>query len=236
VNIHKLYAPILKMFRTGRMKWFVKRFAITPQTTVLDMGGGAFNWTLLPVRPKVTILDVYDHGNKADWATYVVGDGCYTDFPDAAFDVVFSNSVIEHVGGIERQRQFAAECMRCGRGFFVQTPNKWFPVDTHTLMPFAHWLPQKAFRKLVRFSPRFVFFKPDPGDLADFSNMRLLGARDLKELFPGAEIIKERFCGITKSLIAVSAVPSPGQRSATAPAQTACDNAPADKDKTPRPR
>jgi len=224
------------MFRTGRMKRFVERFAITPQTTVLDMGGGAFNWTLLPERPKVTILDVYDHGNKADWATYVVGDGCHTDFPDAAFDVVFSNSVIEHVGGIERQRQFAAECMRCGRGFFVQTPNKWFPVDTHTLMPFAHWLPQKAFRKLVRFSPRFVFFKTDPGDLADFSNMRLLGARDLKELFPGAAIIKERFCGITKSLIAVSAVPSPGQRSATAPAQTACDNAPADKDTTPRPR
>lgn len=224
------------MFRTGRMKLFVDRFAITGQTTVLDLGGGAFNWTLLPARPKVTILDVYDHGNKADWATYVVGDGCHTDFPSAAFDVVFSNSVIEHVGGIERQRQFAQECMRCGRGYFVQTPNKWFPVDTHTLMPFAHWLPQRVFRKLIRFSPRFVFFKTDPGDLADFSNMRLLGARDLQELFPGAEIIRERFCGITKSLIAVSAVPSPGQQSAGAPAQTACDNALADKGKNPRPR
>jgi len=224
------------MFRTGRMKRFVERFAITGETTVLDLGGGAFNWTLLPVRPKVTILDVYDHGNKAEWATYVVGDGCHTDFPSAAFDVVFSNSVIEHVGGIERQRQFAAECMRCGRGYFVQTPNKWFPVDTHTLMPFAHWLPQKAFRKLIRFSPRFVFFKTDPGDLADFSNMRLLGARDLKELFPGAEIIKERFCGMTKSLIAVSAAPSPGQRSAGAPVQTACDSAPLDKDKNQHPR
>jgi ubiquinone/menaquinone biosynthesis C-methylase UbiE len=188
------------------------------------------------VRPKVTILDVYDHSNKAEWATYIVGDGCHTDFPDAAFDVVFSNSVIEHVGGIDRQRQFARECMRCGRVYFVQTPNKWFPVDTHTLMPFAHWLPQKVFRKLIRFSPRFLFFKTDPGDLADFSNMRLLGPRDLKELFPGAEIIKERFCGITKSLIAVSAVPSPGQRSAGAPAQTACDSAPADKDRNLHPR
>jgi hypothetical protein len=59
------------MFRTGRMKRFVERFAITGQTTVLDMGGGAFNWTLLPVRPRVTILDVYDHDNKADWATYL---------------------------------------------------------------------------------------------------------------------------------------------------------------------
>ena len=117
---------------------------------------------------------------------------------------MFSNSVIEHVGGIERQKQFAAECMRCGQGFFVQTPNKWFPFDTHTLMPFAHWLPQRFFRKLVRFSPRFVLFKPDPPDLEDFRNMRLLGRRELQELFPEAEIIEEKFLGITKSLIAVS--------------------------------
>ena len=71
------------------------------------MGGGAFNWTL-PSRPQVTILDVFEHPHKADWATYVVGDGCHTDFPSGSFDVVFSNSVIEHVGGIDRQRQFAA--------------------------------------------------------------------------------------------------------------------------------
>lgn len=205
------------------MKQFAERFGITEQTRVLDLGGGAFNWTFLSARPQLTILDVFDHSDKADWATYVVGDGCHTDFPSASFDVVFSNSVIEHVGGIERQRQFAGECMRCGHGFFVQTPNKWFPFDTHTLMPFAHWLPQKLFRKLVPISPRFVFFKPDPGDLEDFRNMRLLSRRDLQELFPGAEIIKEKFCGITKSLIAVSAVPSPDQKKAGARVQSGDD-------------
>jgi ubiquinone/menaquinone biosynthesis C-methylase UbiE len=223
VNIHKLYAPILRYFRAGRMERFAKRFAITEQTRVLDLGGGAFNWTLLPTRPQLTILDVYDHPHKADWATYVVGDGCHTDFPSASFDVVFSNSVIEHVGGIDRQRQFAAECMRCGRAFFVQTPNKWFPFDTHTLMPFAHWLPQKLFRKLVPIAPRLVFFKPDPGDLEDFRNMRLLSKRDLQELFPGAKIIKEKFCGITKSLIAVSAAPFPDQKKAGARDQSGDD-------------
>jgi hypothetical protein len=112
--------------------------------------------------------------------------------------------VIEHVGGIERQKQFAAECMRCGRGFFVQTPNKWFPFDTHTLMPFAHWLPQGVFRKLLCFSPRFMFFKTDPGDMHDFRNMHLLSKRDMRKLFPGADIIEEKFLGITKSLIAAS--------------------------------
>ena len=178
------------------------------------MGGDAFNWTLLSSRPKLTILNIYDQPNKAEWAEYVVGDACRTDFSDASFDVVFSNSVIEHVGGIERQRQFAAECMRCGRAYFVQTPNKWFPFDTHTLMPLAHWLPQKIFRKLIPFSPRFVFFKPDPGDLEDFRNMRLLSQRDLQELFPEAEIVKEKFFGITKSLVAASAPLSADRKSA----------------------
>jgi len=187
------------------MKRFAERFAINGQTTVLDMGGDAFNWTLLPSRPKLTILNIYEQANKAAWAEYVVGDACHTNFSGASFDVVFSNSVIEHVGGIERQRQFAAECRRCGRAYFVQTPNKWFPFDTHTLMPLAHWLPQKIFRRLIPFSPRFLFFKPDPGDLEDFRNMRLLGKRDLQELFPEAAIVKERFCGVTKSLVAVSA-------------------------------
>lgn len=118
MNIHKFYRPILQRFRRGRMAIFCKRFALDQDTTVLDMGGGAFNWTMVPLRPRLTILDVYDHQNKAEWATYIVGDGCRTGLPSSAFDIVFSNSVIEHVGGIERQRQFAAECMRCGRGDF----------------------------------------------------------------------------------------------------------------------
>jgi 2-polyprenyl-3-methyl-5-hydroxy-6-metoxy-1,4-benzoquinol methylase len=186
------------------MAIFCKLFAIGMDTIVLDMGGGTFNWTLVPVRPQLTFLDVYEHGDKVDWATYLVGDGCKTDFKTGSFDVVFSNSVIEHVGGIERQRQFAAECMRCGRSFFVQTPNKWFPFDTHALMPFAHWLPHSLFRKLLPISLRFIFFRTDPGDRTDFSNMRLLSKRDMQELFPEAEIIQEKFLGMTKSLIAVS--------------------------------
>lgn len=211
MNIHAVYRPVLQHFRKGRMRLFSQLFAITSKTKILDLGGSAFNWTLLDVRPRLTILDIYEHSNKAEWADYVVSDGCHTAFANASFDIVFSNSVIEHVGGIERQREFAKECMRCGRAFFVQTPNKWFPFDTHTLMPFAHWLPQRIFRKLVRFSPRFLFFKPDPGDREDFSNMRLLSRKDLQELFPGAEILEEKFCGITKSLIAVTTF-APEQR------------------------
>jgi len=215
MDLHAFYRPILQHFRKSRMRLFAEMFAVTSQSKVLDLGGGAFNWTLLEVRPQLTILDIYEHSDKADWAQYVVGDGCHMSFADRSFDIVFSNSVIEHVGGLERQREFAGEVMRCGGAFFVQTPNKWFPVDTHTLMPFAHWLPQRIFRKLIRFSPRFLFFKTDPGDLADFANMRLLGRKELQQLFPGAEIVEEKFFGLTKSLIAVSpAVARDGARPA----------------------
>lgn len=209
MNIHAFYAPVLAHFRKARMEAFARRFGVSTNTKVLDMGGGAFNWTFLNERPRLTILDVYEHGNKAEWASYVVGDGCHTTFASGSFDIVFSNSVIEHVGGVERQKQFAAECMRCGKAYFVQTPNKWFPFDTHTLMPFAHWLPQRWFRKLIPLSPRFVFFHSDPGDREDFARMRLLSKRDLQDLFPEAEIMEEKFLGITKSLIAVSAAPCP---------------------------
>lgn len=188
--------------------------------SVLDIGGGAFNWMLLDSRPRLTVLNVYDEQEKVPWAAYLVRDGCATGLPDQSFDIVFSNSVIEHVGGIERQRQFAKECMRCGRSFFVQTPNKWFPFDTHTLMIFAHWLPQPIFNKLLRFSPRVLLF----GDTEDFTNMRLLTRQGFKELFPGAEIIEEKFCGITKSLIAVSSAPCPSQQTDRVPALSSFDS------------
>jgi len=221
VNVHALYAPVLRHFRNRRMKLFMERFRITAQTTVLDMGGSVFNWMLLPIRPRITILNISNPEDGPEWAHYVVADGCNTGLSSGSFDVVFSNSVIEHVGGIERQRQFAAECMRCGRGFFVQTPNRWFPVDTHTLAPFIHWFPQRIFRRLVRFSPRLVLFKSSRRELEDFRNLRLLARRDLQELFPGAQIIQERFWGIPKSLIAVSSLPSEDRKNGDAQSEKA---------------
>ena len=61
--------------------------------------------------------------------------------PDGAFDVVYSNAVIEHVGGRERQRRFVREALRVGRRVFLTTPNRWFPVEVHTRLPLVHWLP-----------------------------------------------------------------------------------------------
>jgi hypothetical protein len=72
-------------------------------------------------------------------------------FPDGAFDIVHSSAVIEHVGSRERQAEFLSELWRISRrALFVTTPNRWFPIEFHTVLPFVHWLPAAAFRPVLR--------------------------------------------------------------------------------------
>src|SRR4051794_13549932 len=116
------------MFRRRRMRFFYDVFDIKPQTTVLDVGGREFNWSLMPFSPRVTILNVAEQGERSGRFEWVIGDARKLPFPDGAFEIVYSNSVIEHIGGVQDQRDFAAECRRVGRSYFVQTPNHNFPV------------------------------------------------------------------------------------------------------------
>ena len=98
------------------MERFAREFQIAAATRVLDIGGTPECWDLLTVRPRITLLNTPrakdDLGGAADW---VAGDGRALPFADASFDVVFSNSVIEHVGDAQSQRRFAREVMRVGR-------------------------------------------------------------------------------------------------------------------------
>ncbi|MGP8244871.1 MAG: class I SAM-dependent methyltransferase [Bryobacteraceae bacterium] len=195
-------------FRRRRMAAFARRMSITAATRVLDIGGTPDCWDLVEIRPRVTLVNMPRAGEamKAQW---VAGDGCALPFADGAFDVVFSNSVIEHVGDLDRQRRFAAEVRRVGRTYWVQTPNRWFPVEQHLLTPLVHWLPKPWQERLVpRWNLWSVLVSATPDQRQFYMehylrDVRLLGARDLRLLFPGARILRERFCGWTKSLIAV---------------------------------
>ncbi len=190
------------------MAAFARRMSITAATRVLDIGGTPDCWDLVEIRPRVTLVNMPRAGEamKAQW---VAGDGCALPFADGAFDVVFSNSVIEHVGDLDRQRRFAAEVRRVGRTYWVQTPNRWFPVEQHLLTPLVHWLPKPWQERLVpRWNLWSVLVSATPDQRQFYMehylrDVRLLGARDLRLLFPGARILRERFCGWTKSLIAV---------------------------------
>jgi hypothetical protein len=193
------------------MQRFVRECRITPQTRVLDIGGTPENWELIDVSPRLVLLnmprreEVFGIARGIAW---VAGDGRALPFRDAAFDVVFSNSVIEHVGDSASQERFAREVARVGRAYWVQTPNRWFPVEQHLLTPLVHWLPKSWQPAIVRRGTVWsALTRPSP-DRRDFyiehflRDIRLLGRGELKRLFPGARIICERFLGVTKSLIA----------------------------------
>lgn len=192
------------------MRRFARTFGVTAETRILDVGGTPFNWSLLDVQPRVTIVNM-PRAREAFDAQFqsVFADGRALPFPDRSFDIVFSNSVIEHVGNPENQRQFANEIARVGQAYWVQTPNRRFPVEPHLLTPFLHFLPAALQRRIARkFTVWALIERPTP-DRWEFyiehylRDIRLLNAGDLRRLFPDAEIVRERLGGWTKSLIAV---------------------------------
>jgi hypothetical protein len=202
-----------KFFHAKRMPEFVRLFGITPETTVLDVGGTVSEWKTLPCRPHVTALNLsVERAGGAD-ITCVVGDARHLPFKDGAFDVVFSNSVVEHVGSWSDQQLFAAEVSRVGRSYYVQTPNRWFFVETHFVTPFIHFLPRQWQRPLLRnFTVWGLMLRPTSQECDElFNEIRLLSKSDMKRLFVDGKIITERFLGMSKSLMAVR-LPSRGPK------------------------
>ena len=121
----------------------------------------------------------------------VVADARAMPFADGEFDVAYCNSLIEHIEAADRP-VVAAEIRRVARRWFVQTPNLWFPLDPHTLLPGYQFLPAALQRRVGRLGATG----------ASYERVRLLDAAELSRLFPDARIIRERVGPLTKSLIA----------------------------------
>jgi len=208
------FSKLSRHFRRRRMERFAREFSITAETRVLDIGGTPDYWALLEPRPRLVLLNTPRARAELEGASlWVAGDGRRLPFGDGAFDVVFSNSVIEHVGDAASQQQFAREAARVGRSFWIQTPNRWFPVEQHLLTPLVHWMPRTWQRAIVPHFNLWQWLVRVTEDRRRFyvehylADVRLLSARELRDLFPEAKVIRERFCGVTKALVAVREVP-----------------------------
>ena len=206
----ELLYKIFRHFRSHRMRLFERTFQISRRTRVLDVGGSPLIWQFASVQPRLTILNfpsaLVPHSHAFD---QVAGDGRFLPFGDSSFDVVFSNSVIEHVGARSEQRRFAEEVARVGKQFWIQTPNRGFPVELHMMLPFVHYLPKTWQHRIVtRFTGWQFVVHPPPEERAGYVHhflheLNLLTAQDLRALFPQATVISERIAGIPKSLVAV---------------------------------
>jgi hypothetical protein len=140
----------------------------------------------------------------------VVGDGTRLPFADQSFDLVYSNSVIEHLGTWEKQQAFAAEACRVGRGYWIQTPGKEFPIEPHYFGPFVHWFSKPIQKRLLRnFTLWGWLGRPDGRELDDvLAELRLLTFREFRQLFRDARIWVERVLGLPKSYTAYALPPT----------------------------
>lgn len=173
--------------------------------TVLDLGGDARAWRLAPVRPAhVILVNILPQQTGEDWMTAVVGDACDPGLELPGADLVYSNSVIEHVGGHWRRQRFASAVRSFDR-YWVQTPNRYFPVEPHFMIPWAQHLPLVARgRAIARWPLGNYADQKDPARaLENALEIELLSATEMRFYFPDAEILHERVLGMTKSFIAL---------------------------------
>jgi SAM-dependent methyltransferase len=176
--------------RRRKLRLLLDELQPTAETTVLDVGAdelgfgegdgcGTLNFLeeMYPWPERITALGLHEGvGFRARYPgiRYVQGDACALPFGDGEFDIVFSNAVVEHVGNRERQRALVSEAVRVGRRVFVTTPNRWFPVEVHTRLPFVHWLPDSASHRVYRAVGKGFA-----------TENHLLSRRQLASLFPG---------------------------------------------------
>jgi SAM-dependent methyltransferase len=189
--------------RERKLRLFLELLAPGPETTVIDVGvtdapfgGGStdnFFEALYPWPERVTAVgqtSLERFTAAFPEVRAVRADGRDLPFPDASFDLGFSNAVVEHVGGgREAQRRFVHELCRVAQRVFVTTPNRFFPIEVHTLVPFAHWLPPAARDRILRARGFDDVLEP-------------LGPSELASLFPYSVRVVNR--GMT--LIAVGPV------------------------------
>lgn len=182
---------------------------LSGHSRILDIGGTQEFWTLMtggdPGDVDITLLNIEHQAVTSEKFTSAVGDArSMPQFPDRSFDVVFSNSVIEHVGSYENQKRMAGEVVRVGRRYFVQTPNKRFPLEPHFLFPWFQYLPSWARAQLVhRFDVGWYKRIPDyEAAKAEVDSIQLLTRRQFTALFPGSRLHVEKLAGLPKSFVA----------------------------------
>jgi hypothetical protein len=201
--------------RAKRFKFFKKLAAPLPKPlSIIDVGGTPQFWELCGWANRddihITLVNLKASECKYSNIEIRIGDAMnLADYSDQSFDIAFSNSVIEHLFTYANQASMAREIQRVGHAYWVQTPNYWFPIEPHFQTLGWQWLPM-ALRVAVIRKHTCGSRGPYP-DLEQarksVREVRLMSRREFSQLFPGANIRAERFCGLVKSWIAFGGFP-----------------------------
>lgn len=201
--------------RRRAARWDLARemFPDIERQHVVDLGGTVEWWRRAPLQPaSVTVINLFEPGESDSerWVP-VQGDAC-----DArrtleaagrttSYDLVFSNSLIEHVGGHAQRAKLAEEVRSLAPRYWVQTPYRYFPVEPHWLFPMLQFLPMALRAPAARVWPLAHSRPADRASaMAEVQWTELIGIAELRAYFPDAHIEHERVAGLTKSIIAVA--------------------------------
>jgi hypothetical protein len=199
---YSVLRPYQEWNRRRRMQFYTAAMGVKKDMSILDLGGLPKIWDSVSQPLNLTILNlpgaVESKISSHHKIRYVEGDACQVrEFGERSFDSVFSNSVIEHVGCVDKQAAFASEVRRLGKSYWVQTPAKWFPIEAHCGMPLWWFYPNWLRRRLVQSWRKKL---PEWTEMVETTTV--LTKEQMKRLFPEAKIVTEKVCGIPKSYIA----------------------------------
>jgi hypothetical protein len=215
---HRIFADntnkqsVASQLRQKRFQLFIdmlNNFSTT--ASVLDVGGTQGYWEMmangLPLLEKVqvTLLNIQHEETSMPHFRSVAGDArAMPEFTDKQFDIVYSNSTIEHVGNYLDQKNMANEVARVGKQYYIQTPNRFFPIEPHFIFPFFQFLPISIRAWLVQ-NFKLGWFPKMPDyqkALSEVKGIRLLTKSEVQAFFPDAEIFEEKYLGLSKSFVA----------------------------------
>jgi len=186
-------------WRQSRMREFIRLMNIPSRARIVDLGGSEMIWKLVDHDFHVTFVNLPGFNPPvSDPARFarIEHDACALRglLEDGSFDVAFSNSTIEHVGGEPRQAEFAREIHRLAPAYWVQTPSDRFPIEIHTGVPFYFKLSEARRRKMID-----KWRKTLPAWTDMIEETRVLSRRRMQELFPEGRVFIERKMGLEKS-------------------------------------
>jgi len=193
-------------FRTKRFDFFLEKMEkLEKPLTILDVGGKINFWENRGIEGntnyKITIVNVEKEKSKYSNIKCVIGDATnLKEFKAQSFDIVHANSVIEHLYNFENQKKMAKEVTRIGKKHIIQTPNRYFFIEPHYLIPFFQFLPN-SIKYLILTKTKLSRLKKWEKSFAKqyINEIRLLNLKEMKNLFPESNIYYEKFLGMNKS-------------------------------------